>query len=380
MDCGRSPRARHSRELTEPGDKFGSYPTLTMGVEEELMIIDPETLDLFPGVQRIRARAESYDLPGPVKTELHASIFELNTPPCLTAQEAAASLTTLRHGIGEVVAAEGLAFAAAGCHPFARALDQEIVDDERYQHFVSWAGVSAQRQGVQGLHVHLSMPNGETCWSVLEGMLQWLPVVLALSANSPWFEGVQNGVHSNRAEILLDLPRTGAPPPCGSYAGWELWANRLIALGIFEDATRLWWDVRPNPHLGTIEVRIADQQTVVRRSAAFAALIQALAATIIEAGPGVEVDPSRRGDYHHNRWAASHYGPLATLIHPSGNRVGTAAELGAELLELVAPAAATLGSTDLIAVIDPETCEADIQSACATPREVAADLVARSVA
>ena len=351
-----------------------------MGVEEELMIVDPATLDLFPGVQRIRARAESYDLPGPVKTELHASIFELNTPPCATAHEAAASLTALRRGIAEVVAAEGLAFAAAGCHPFARALDQEIVDDERYQHFVGWAGVSAQRQGVQGLHVHLSMPDGETCWGVLEGMLQWLPVILALSANSPWFEGVQNGVHSNRAEILLDLPRTGAPPPCGSYAGWEAWANRLIALGIFEDATRLWWDVRPNPHLGTVEVRIADQQTDVRRSAALAALIQALAATIIEAGPSGDVDPSRRGDYHHNRWAASHYGPLATLIHPEGNRIATAAELGAELLAFVAPAATALGSSDLLAIINPDVCEADLQTVLSIPHEVAADLVARSLA
>ena len=160
----------------------------------------------------------------------------------------------------------------------------------------------------------------------------------------------------------------------------KAWANRLIALGIFEDATRLWWDVRPNPHLGTVEVRIADQPTDVRRSGAFAALIQALAATILEAASAPEVDPARRGDYHHNRWAASHYGPLATLIHPDGSRVASAAELGAELLELVAPAARALGSSDLLTVIAPETCEADIQTVLATPREVAADLVARSVA
>ena len=129
--------------------------------------------------------------------------------------------------------------------------------------FVGYGGISVRRQGVQGLHVHVGMPSADECWRCLEAITPWLPVVLALSANSPWFAGSLTGMASNRAPVLGELPRAGGPPAFSSYGEWESWVERLVRLGVAEDYTRIWWDVRPHPKLGTLEVRIADQPTDV---------------------------------------------------------------------------------------------------------------------
>jgi glutamate---cysteine ligase / carboxylate-amine ligase len=345
--------------------RFGhGPPPLTLGVEEELVILDAATLDQVGAVERIVRPLERRELPGRAKTELHASVFELNTNPCETADEVLASLVTLRSAAAEVAAEAGLAIAATGTHPFAKAEAQPIVQAERYVSMVAQHGLSARRQNVQGLHVHLAMASAEDCWRALEGMLPWLPVVLALSANSPWLAGELTGMASNRAPVLGELPRTGGPPALGSYADWEAWVERLVRLDVIADYTRIWWDVRPHPALGTLEIRMPDQPTDVRLSAAFAELLQKLAATLL----GSDLRPADRGDYQYNRWCAARFGPAAKLIAPGGDRVATATDLGRELLELTG-----------VGGIDPTRCEADLQARFADPREATADLVARSV-
>src|SRR5581483_776695 len=182
---------------------------------------------------------------------------------------------------------------------------------------------------------------------------------------------------SNRAPVLAELPRAGAPPDLGTYEAWEAWIERLVALGVMEDYTRIWWDVRPHPALGTLEVRMPDQPTDVRRPSAFVALVQALCATALaDELPGRPL----RGDYAQNRWAAARFGPRARLVHPTGTSYPTATELGEELLERVRPAAERLGSAALLARLDPTACEADLQAQAASPHDAAADLVARSLA
>jgi len=198
-----------------------------------------------------------------------------------------------------------------------------------------------------------------------------------MSANSPWLDGQLTGFASNRAPVLTDLPRAGTPPAFASYSEWETWIERLVRLHVLEDETRIWWDVRPAPRFGTLEVRMPDQPTDVRRSAAFAALLQALVDVLLAAGPGA---PASRADYDQNRWAAARFGPAATLIHPDGSRTATAAELGRELLELVEPSARRLGSADMLEVLDPAVCEAELLSRHSSAAEATADLVARSLA
>ena len=220
----------------------------------------------------------------------------------------------------------GLAIAGAGTHPFARPEEQPVVQEERYTSFVEYAGISARRQGVQGLHVHVGMPSRDACWQALEGILPWLPLVLALSANSPFLAGEATGLASNRAPILAELPRAGAPPALGSYDGWEAWVERLVELGVTADYTRIWWDVRPHPRFGTLEIRMPDQPTRLERTVALVALVQALCARALEAPPPGACD---RGHYAQNRWAAARFGPRAELIHPDATRALRAPELWA---------------------------------------------------
>jgi carboxylate-amine ligase len=318
---------------------FGGSSRWSVGVEEELFVVDAATLlpapvpaALLDGTRR--------------KPELFRSLLELTTTICGTAEEAAGELARLRAEAGRDLAAFGLSLAAAGTHPFALAAEQDVVDDAGLRAFAEYAGPSAGTQFCCGVHVHVGMASADDCLAALEAVLPWLPLVLALSANSPYFEGRETGYASTRGELLTRLPRTGAPPVFASFSDWEAFVRRLVSLGLADDYTRTWWDVRPHPRLGTLEVRAPDQPTRLELTAAFVALIQALAATERTAAP------ADRGLYDQNRWAALRFGREAELVHPDGSRLATVPDLTGELLERVAPAAARLGGATLLAPLE----------------------------
>src|SRR4029453_9554736 len=248
---------------------FGESPALSIGVEEEVMLLDAESLAPVPAVGQLLADGEGDEHPGRLKTELPASIVELNTDVCATVDEAVEALAALRGRASELLERRGLRLAAAGSHPFAEPEDLAIVDEKRYREFVGYAGVTARRQGVSGVHVHVGMPSADEAPATLETILPWLSLVLALSANSPYLAGKATGLASNRAEILAQLPRSGAPPVFGSYAEWEAWIGRFIGTGLASSYTQFWWDVRLHPNFGTLEVRMPDQPTALDVTAAF---------------------------------------------------------------------------------------------------------------
>jgi carboxylate-amine ligase len=300
---------------------FGESTPLSVGIEEELMILDAGTLLPVDAVGLFVGEAPG----GRLKTELHASVVELNTDVCDDVAAAVDALRMLRRAAAEIAGEHGLAIAAAGAHPTATYESLPVVPEERYLAMMRDVGYAARRQGVNGLHVHVGVESGDACYERLEAVLPWLPVVLALSANSPFVDGVDTGMLSNRASVLAELPRGGAPPAFGSYAAWEGWVERLMRLGVIEDHTRVWWDVRPNPVFGTLEIRIADQPTSLDRTALVAEAIVALVAS----APAAETP---RGDYLQNRWAAAQRGLDAELIHPDGDRLVRARDLAADLL------------------------------------------------
>ena len=321
------------------------------------MILDATTLELAPRVGDFLGHDG-------FKTELFATMLELNTPVCRTPEEAGEELRRLRAAATERAEAIGLRIAAAGSHPTAEPEAQEIVDEQRYLDFVAYAGVSARRQVVHGLHVHVGMPDLASCLRVMEGALPWLPVVLAASANSPYLAGRATGHMSNRAEVLAQLPRHGAPP-----VDWEAAAERMVAIGLVSDVNALHWDVRPSPSFGTLEFRVPDQPTELDRSVAFVALLQALCSWLLDEADG---RPADRTLYEEGRWAAAHYGPRARLPHPDGERLVDAPDLLAELLERVR----------LPGLLDGERCEGDRQielGASNGLEAVCADLVERTV-
>src|SRR5262249_15122722 len=275
--------------------------SLTVGVEEEVWILDADTLELAPAVETLLSGAEGRELPGVLKTELHASVVELTSDLSETVDEALEKIAALRVAATEIAEANGLRIAASGSHPTSIPERQEIAPVERYREFVEYAGPSARRQGVSGLHVHVGMPDADTCFRVMESILPWLPVVLALSANSPYLAGRETGLLSTRAEVLGLLPRSGAPPAVRSYAEWEGFIERITATGLANDYTSFWWDVRLHPNFGTLEVRAPDQPSSAERTAAFVRLLRDLCEWALDA-PARGFDPRERGIYAQNRW------------------------------------------------------------------------------
>jgi carboxylate-amine ligase len=360
---------------------FGESSPFSLGVEEELMIVDAGTLAQRPDVATFVRESEGWQRPGRLKTELFASVVESNTWICATAGEALDAVRSLRAGAAEIAARNEVAIAAAGTHPTSRPEEQEIAPEPRYVEFVKYAGVSAQRQGVNGLHVHVGMASPEACMAALEGVLPWLPLVLALSANSPYLAGAETGLASNRAEVLGMLPRHGAPPAFASYAEWEAHVERLARLRLPADYTALWWDVRPHPRFGTLEIRMPDQPTSVALTGAFVALLQALCVTVLRESPPSN-DPGARGIYQQNRWAALRFGPRAELIHPDGERKEPVSTLAQELFTRVEPAARELGTMELLEPLDSSRCEGDRQLVIGREgdlRAVTVDLLRRTL-
>ena len=331
------------------------------------MILDPETLEPVPRVETLVDAGQGRTLPGVLKMELHAAIVELTTEISDTAQQAVDRLVELRQAATELAERNGLRIAAAGSHPTAVPGELEIAPADRYRDFVAYAGPSARRQGVSGLHVHLGMPDANTCFRVMETILPWLPLVLALSANSPYFEGRETGMLSIRAEVLAFLPRRGAPPPARSYADWERFIERMTATGLAADYTSFWWDVRPHPRFGTLEVRAPDQPTSLERTSAFVHALRDLCEWAIDQRVR-PFDPAERGVYDQNRWAASRFGPHGKLIHPDRDEALAVPDLLREFPVSVPS-------------LDGTSCEADRQLEVGRAnglRAVSADVVERT--
>ena len=236
------------------------------------MLLDPQTLALAPGVERLLPHEG-------LKTELFSCLVETNTPVCGSPEEARDELVRLRRLVVERAARENLVVAAAGSHPFSIPEEQQVVEEPRYVKMVQELGAVAKGQLVCGLHVHVGMESFDVCLRTLAGIRPWLPDVLRLSANSPYLAGEETGMLSSRLSRLRRLPRGGPPPLLSTVADWEA---EVAAAGV--DYTRIWWDARPHPRLGTLEIRIADQATSVDRAVALVALVQALCASPPETG------------------------------------------------------------------------------------------------
>jgi carboxylate-amine ligase len=316
--------------------RFGRSQAFSVGLEEELFVLDAATLEPSPWPSELLDGTR-------FKAELFTSMLELTTSICDTVEEAVAELRQLRLEARRRAASAGLELAAVGTWPTAVAEEQAITPIAGLKAFAAYAGPSARRQYCSGLHVHVGVASPEECMGRLEGVLPWLPVVLAGSANSPYERGAETGLASTRAEILALLPRSGAPPAFASYEAWAEFAERLVTLGLADDLMRLWWDVRPHPQLGTLEVRAPDQATTLAATAAFAALVHAL---VVACEPAAA--PADRGVYAQNRWAAARFGPEALLVHPDGDRACPASDLLRELVDKVAPTARRLGSVGLL--------------------------------
>lgn len=298
-----------------PAHRFGESPPFSVGLEEELFVLDAKTLEPASVPEGV-LDGERF------KAELFTTMLELTTGICPNVDGAVEELADLRLEARRRLRAHGLELAATGTWPTAVLGEQPVTPLEPLQRFAEYAGPSALRQHCSGLHVHVGVASPEECMGRLEAVLPLLPAVLALSANSPYAGGAETGLASTRAELLALLPRAGAPPAFRDYEAFVAFAELLVELGLADDLMRLWWDVRPHPRLGTLEIRMPDQPTRLAVTAALAALCHAL---VVAADPAAT--PADRGLYAQNRWAAARFGAQAALIHPETRELTTPQEL-----------------------------------------------------
>jgi carboxylate-amine ligase len=320
--------------------RFGESPPFSVGIEEELFVLDAATLEAAPVPDGVLDGER-------LKPELFATMLELTTGVCASVPEAVAEIGALRLEARARLREHGLVPAATGTWPAAVLGEQPVTPLEPLQRFAEYAGPSALRQHCSGLHVHVGVASPEECMGRLEAVLPWLPVVLAASASSPYAGGEETGLASTRAELLSLLPRSGAPPAFADYGDWARFAELLVELRLADDLMRLWWDVRPHPRLGTLEIRMPDQPTRPAVTAGLAALAQALVAGVEASGSAAD-----RGLYAQNRWAAARFGARAGLVHPETARLVSAGELLADLLERVEPTARRLGGAGFLAGLE----------------------------
>ncbi len=240
------------------------------------MILHPGDLGLAQEIESI-LEAVPAELAGQVKPELMQSVLEIATTPCKTVAAAGEQLGLLRRTVAEIAAERGLLLAAAGTHPFALWEDQAIVDRPRYRELAEELGFIARRELIFGTHVHVAIEDPDRAIYVADGLRRYMPLLLALSANSPFWRGIRTGMMSSRTAIFRAFPRAGIPP---HYETWESYSNRVEQMmrgGAIDDYTYLWWDVRPHPDFGTVETRVFDQQTRLEHTVGLAALTISLA-------------------------------------------------------------------------------------------------------
>lgn len=299
-------------------------PPLTLGIEEEYMIIDPETRELTSYVQEMLNRG-SMLFGQNVKAEFMQSQIEVAGHVCANIQEARIELIRLRRAVSDIAAQSGKAIAAAGTHPFSRWRDQVISGGDRYTDLYVDMQDVARRLLIFGMHVHLGFGHSDEARAmtidIMNQIRYFLPHILALSTSSPFWHGRETGLKSYRCVIFESLLRTGIPPAFESYEEYERTIALLAKVGSLgkdvdvKDPTRIWWDVRPNPRIGTLEIRVADICTTVDEAMCVAALIQAVAAMLVRLRASNQSWRLYRSELiQENKWRAARYGVEGKLI------------------------------------------------------------------
>jgi carboxylate-amine ligase len=324
-------------------------PSFTIGIEEELMIVDRESLELVNAIESLLQDASD----GEIKPELMESVLEIATKPCANTAEAGVQLRALRRQVIANAEDKGLTIGSAGTHPFAMWEDARIVARPRYRELISALRFVARQELIFGLHVHVGLDDPDKAIHVANGMRVHLPVLLALSANSPFWRADATGLMSTRTPIFRAFPRVGIPPEYRDWDDYKQQIDFMVESGVMADYTYLWYDVRPHPKFGTVEIRVCDAQTRVEHTLALAALVQAMVhelAAGFEAGE--ELPHYTWQILDENKFLAARHGLAGELVDlPSGDRIATRA-LAKRLLDRLREHAEQCGSAADLAGIE----------------------------
>lgn len=290
-------------------------PSFTLGIEEEYQTIDPETRDLRSHISTDMLEQGKIRLEERVKAELHQSVIEVGTRICHNIDEARTDLYELRRGLIGLAEENGLVLVAGATHPFADWRNQEIYPDPRYDKVVEDLQLVARSNLIFGLHVHVGIEDRDAAIRIMNSFRYFLPHILALSTNSPFWMGMETGYKSYRAKVFEHFPRTNIPDFFSTYSEFEEYVNLLIKTNCIDNAKKIWWDIRPHPFFNTIEVRACDIPMRAEETVAIAALIQATAAKLWQLhSRNIDYRSYSRALLLENKFRAVRYGLEGKLI------------------------------------------------------------------
>lgn len=321
-------------------------PSLTIGIEEEYLLVDRETRDLVQSPDPAFQKACQEDLGGQVTPEFLQCQIEVGTKPVRTPAEARADLAHLRATISRHAAKYGYAIIAASTHPFANWRDQKQTPKDRYDGLREDLAQNARRLLICGCHVHVAVEDEDLRIDLMNQATYFLPHILSLTCSSPFWEGEDTGLASYRLTVFDALPRTGLPDPLQSFNEYQRLVTVLTDAGCFEDASKIWWDIRPSVKFPTVEMRIADICTLIDDAVCIAAIYQSLFAFLVR----MKSDNQRWRHYpdtliRENRWRAQRYGVSKPMLDLGKGALVPVADLIEEIIGLVSSEADRIGST-----------------------------------
>ncbi|TMI97046.1 MAG: carboxylate-amine ligase [Bacteroidetes bacterium] len=328
-----------------------NYKTFTLGVEEEYMVLDPETRELKSHEQKIVHEGQKV-IKDKVKAEMHQAVVEVGTDICADADEAWQDVAALRKTISEIAGSLGFAMGAAGTHPFSHWESQLITDHIRYNELVNELQEAARSNLIFGLHVHVGMENREMANHIANSTRYFLPHIYALSTNSPFWEGRLTGYKSFRTKVFDKFPRTGIPEAFDSIEAYESYVKLLVKTNCIDNAKKIWWDLRVHPFFNTVEFRICDIPLTVDETITIATLFQAVCARIyLLRSKNLNFIQYSRALLNENKWRASRYGIDGRLIDFGKEEEVNTRALLYELLDFIDPVIDHLGSRHRLAHI-----------------------------
>lgn len=327
-------------------------PTFTLGIEEEYQTVDPETRDLRSHIHAEIIEKGRLVLQERVKAEMHQSVVEVGTSVCANIKDAKEELKKLRRHMIRLSRENGLRLASAATHPFADWRVQEVYPDDRYKNIVEDMQLVARANLIFGLHVHVGIEDRETAIHMMNHARYFVPHLLALSTNSPFWLGMNTGLKSYRCKVFDKFPRTNMPDFFPSWGEYENYVKLLIKTNSIDNAKKIWWDIRPHPFFNTIEFRVCDIPMRVDETIALAALIQATVVKLYklhESNQGFRL--YRRSLLMENKWRAARYGINGKLIDFGKQMEVPERELIEEYLAFVDDVLDELGSREEVEYI-----------------------------
>lgn len=333
-----------------PLEHFSPSLPLTLGVELELQLVNTHDYNLAPYAMDMLRLMEKQQLPGSVVPEMTRSMIEVSTGICHSASEVLSQLTPIRNALVQCADKLNIAVVGGGTHPFQEWHQQRIYDKPRFHKLSALYGYLTKQFTIFGQHIHIGCPDADAALLMLHRMSRYIPHFIALSASSPFVQGHDTAFDSARLNSVFAFPLSGRAPCVLTWQAFEAYFDKMTATGVVKSMKDFYWDIRPKPEFGTIEIRVFDTPLTIERAAALAGYVQSLAAWMLDTQPFVPTEDDYLV-YTYNRFQACRFGLEAVYVEPGSGQHIPLAEHIRQTMERIAPYAVQYGATPALQML-----------------------------